>query len=100
MASKRFYGEAKDREAAQQLGLGDEYTIFLVGTEADYVDDLDVVEEELREQGVMPAEDVIEAAKQRVQRVMLPQGYLLVGMSPLGKNEPCVYGVVKLQLHD
>lgn len=89
----RFWGEEKDREAAKQLGLGDEYTIFLMGDQAEYTGDIDEVPTDEFE-GMGFASDIIDAVKERIQPVLLPGGLALVGMRPVGTDGPRVYGVV------
>lgn len=89
----RFWGEDKDQEAAKQLGLGSEYTIFMMGDQAEYLPDIDSVSSEF-EKSVVDLRDVIDAVKDHVQPVLLPKGLALVGMRPVGAGEPRVYGVV------
>jgi len=42
------------------------------------------------------ADEVIAAIKEKEQPIVLPENYQLVGMCPLGKTEPKVYGIVDL----
>jgi hypothetical protein len=90
----RFWGEENDREAAKQLGLGGEYTIFMMGDQAEHLPDIDSVSSEFEQLGLIEPGDVIDAVKDHIQPVLLPPGFALVGLRPVGAGEPCVYGVV------
>lgn len=98
---ERFWGEAADRAAAEQMGLEGDYTIFMMGCDADYVEDLQEVEDEFEKNDVSLChpEEVIDAVQERVKSVKLPKGFALVGMVPYGAKDPKHYGVVDLSAH-
>lgn len=88
----RFWGEDKDREAARQLGLEGDQTIFMVSIEADYVDDLQDLSKEF--DGLCHVDEVLEAVEERVHSIKLPRGWCLVGVKPIDADGPKVYGLV------
>lgn len=82
----RPWGEAKDREAAKQLGLEGDHTIFMMATECiDYIDDVRDVLDDF--DGVASSDEVVDAMIERLKTVKLPNGFCLVGMTPFGNNE-------------
>lgn len=93
----RAWGEARDREAAKQLGLEHDHTIFMMGTDCiDYIDDLREVINEFN--GLADASEVVDAIVERMKSVKLPNGFCLVGMSPVGTTGPDVFGIVDWRL--
>lgn len=90
--TKRFWGEEKDIEAAKQLGLKGDHTIFMMGCEADYADDINEIASEFDEIGYVGAREVIDAVQDRIRMVKLPKGFALVGMAPVGIDGEKVYG--------
>jgi hypothetical protein len=94
----RAWGQAQDQEAARQLGLQGDYTIFMMSYEVEYMDDLDAIEEEMRDLGVVYPKEVIDAIEERQVFVKLPKGYVLVGMVPTGEDHPKTYGIVDFSM--
>lgn len=94
----RFWGKEKDAIAAKQLGVEEDWSIFMMANEMDYIDDIRRVilnsEEEDDYMFSGSAEQIIEAVHAATRRVMLPGRLQLVGMSPLGDETKEVYGVV------
>lgn len=89
----RPWGEARDHEAAKQLGLEGDHTIFMMGTECiDYIDDVRSVLDDL--DGVAAADEVVDAILENMKTVKLPNGFCLVGMVPVGKQAPETYGII------
>jgi len=90
---ERPWGAAKDHEAARQLGLEGDHTIFMMGTECiDYIDDVRVILDDF--DGLASAEEIIDAIDERMKSVKLPNGFCLVGMMPVGASGPETYGIV------
>lgn len=93
----RFWGADKDRIAAKQLNLTEDYTIFMMANRGEFIPDEDYEGVELMLEGELwRADEVIAAIKEKEQPIVLPENYQLVGMCPLGKTEPKVYGIVDL----
>lgn len=92
----RCWGEIKDREAARQLGLSDEHTIFMMSTDVECTDEIEAVAAEFAELGYVDPSEVLDAVQERIRHVPLPRGLVLVGMVPLGRAEPKTYGIVDL----
>lgn len=95
-ATKRLWGEDADRDAAKQLGLDDTYTIVMMSTEIDYLDDVREVVQEFEEAGLCSPEEVVDAIEEKIVHIPLPRGMVLVAMAPLGVFEPRTYGLVTL----
>lgn len=93
----RPWGINQDREAARQLGLEGDHTIFMMGTECiDYIDDVRVVLDDF--DGLASAEEVVDAIDERMKSVKLPNGFCLVGMMPVGAGGPETYGIIDWRL--
>lgn len=101
-AVKSFWGEEIDREAAKQLGLDGNHTVFMMASEADFIDDLQELAERLEEDGrsLMSPHELIGEIESSMRRVKLPDGFRMVGMTPVGADEPKTYGVVDLTSHN
>lgn len=95
-ATRRAWGEDADRQAAKQLGLDDTYTIVMMSTEIDYMDDIREATQEFEDVGLCSPEEVIDAIEEKIVHVPLPRGMVLVAMAPLGVFEPRTYGLVTL----
>lgn len=91
---ERAWSEDKDREAVKQLGLEGDHTIFMMGTEADYADDIRKVAAEFIDFGYVDAREVVDAVEDRIRSVKLPKGFALVGMMPVGTEGQPTYGIV------
>lgn len=90
-------GEIQDHEAARQLGLGEDYKIFMIGRSVDYIDDLDARIGKLGDDaGLLWEDDVRDTLLNSIQEVALPEGFVMVGMSPVTGGGPKKYGVVKI----
>ncbi|MDA3834367.1 MAG: hypothetical protein PF495_13360 [Spirochaetales bacterium] len=96
----RFWGEDKDKIAAKQLGVGDEYSIFMMANEMEYYDDIDKTLREVADDGDWNLDHVHEAIENATKRVMLPGRLQLVGMSPIDDETKEVYGVVDFSLEE
>jgi len=97
---KRFWGEQIDQLAANQLELdAAKHTVFMMGSDADHVEDLDEIAEQLEEGGssLMTFNEAVDVVKDHIGRVKLPDGFRLVGMRPIDSTEPRTYGVVDLR---
>lgn len=94
----RAWGEAQDREAARQLGLAGDLTIFMTGYEADYADDIRSVVTKFAEEGYVDPVEVVDAVEERIRSVMLPKGFVLVDLKPIDADSPVVYGVVDFSI--
>lgn len=95
----RFWGEEVDCAAAKQLGLDDNHTVFMMSSEADFVDDLEELVEALDAEGqsLLSPHEVVGKVDEYVHRVKLPGGFMMVGMCPVGAQAPKTYGVVDLK---
>lgn len=93
-----FWGEEIDREATKQLGLDGNHTVFMMANESDFIDDLQELAEKLEEDGnsLMSPHEFIGAIEGSMRRVKLPNGFRMVGLTPVGATEPKTYGVVNL----
>jgi hypothetical protein len=94
VSNRGAWGQAQDQEAARQLGLQGDHTIFVMSYEVDYIDDLRVIAEEMKPLGFVDPMDVIESIEVRQVHVKLPKGLVLVGMAPVGSDSPETYGIV------
>jgi hypothetical protein len=91
--TQSFWGEKKDNYAAKQLKLEGNYTIFLMSVDADYVDgDINELIDEF--DSYASVHEVTEAAKNMIRTVKLPEGFMLVGMCPVGFEGQNFYGIV------
>lgn len=92
----RFWGEEKDKIAANQLGLTEDYTIFMMANRGEFIpdEDYDAVEDELGAGDLWTTSEIVHAVREKEKEVILPGAIQLVGMCPAGKAEPKVYGVV------
>lgn len=90
-----FWGEEKDKIAANQLGLTENYTIFMMANRGEFIpdEDYDAVEE-MFSGDLCNADEVVHAVREKEKEVILPGEIHLVGMCPVGKSEPKIYGVV------
>lgn len=87
--------ESLDKAAALQLGLTDDYSIFMMSAQIDYIDDA-VVALENEDRCEMCGMDAIGTIETNVVRVMLPKGMALVGMSKFGIESEPKWGVITL----
>lgn len=91
----RHWGEEIDRTAAQQLGLDDTFSIFMMANAVDYIDDIHGAID-IFECDFCHASEVLEEIDGRTIQIGLPKGFALVGMVPLGSDSPKHYGIVDL----
>lgn len=94
--TERFWGKGREQEAARQLGLGGDHTIFMMATAIDYIDDINEVLNDFVESGLVEPRDVVEAVQDRTKSVDLPPGIVLVGMRAIGGQTPETFGLVDL----
>lgn len=92
----RFWGVEKDKVAARQLGVSDDYTIFVMANEMDYIDDVRrIMFDAENDLGSCYPSEIVERIEQATKRVMLPGKLQMVGMMPTeGAEGEEVYGVV------
>lgn len=97
-AADRPFGSEKDRIAANQLGLAENYSIFMMGVDiVEHVDEDEfrrAIERAYDENGIWDATDVNQILSEHLRQVKIPKGWAMVGMSPLGVDQPAVYGLV------
>ena len=88
----RAFGADHDAVACKALCLPENYTIFMMSLDIDYVDDARQMFSE--ESDFMSAEEAADIVEEKTIRVTLPKGFMLVGLCPLDADEPRHYSVV------
>ena len=99
MAECRFWGKEKDAIAAKQLGVSEDYTIFVMANQGEYFRDLDMIsnDPDLFD-GCVYADEVMAEVFSRRKEVKFPGKLQLVGMVPVGNADDDytgeVYGII------
>lgn len=96
---ERTRGKEKDAIAAKQLGVSEDYTIFMAANELQYFDEV-MDEIEADEDGIFDFNgiEIITELKSRAKTIQLPTYFQMVGMVSINNKEGDltgeVYGVV------